>query len=222
MKQIISSSISKPSAINIYHGFQFAEHLNHPLTCHATILWSRVAGYPRTGTVEEQSIFAFQRMDKVKRRFNDFCRYRDIPCHLAYVLENPPHSYSSNLDKKVHAHVACHVPIDHHDCFVSSLEQWVFDGQTEPRNQTAVVVTRHPDHRTVMRYLLKSSDPSAAVMLANGEMIPLQELTLRHAPHVATCPSQWLQGPVFGKRTGLSRALDAAARSRAGFSPVLQ
>jgi hypothetical protein len=221
MLHVLSASIPKHSALNLFHGFQYAKHINYPLTCHATILWSRVAGYPKTATIEEQSSFAFQKMDKVKRRFSDFCRYRSIPNHLAYVLENPMHSYTSNLDKKVHAHVACHVPVDHHNDFTASLQDWVFDGQVEPRNLTAVKVMRHTDHRTVMRYLLKSSDPSAVVTLTDGDMISLQELTLRAAPNVAVDPSVWDQGLIHGKRCGLSRQLDAAARSRAGFLPTV-
>lgn len=222
MPQVISTAIGKPNALNLIAGFKYAEYIGYPMTTHVTVLWSLVSGYPKAGSIAEQSSFARKRTGEIMSAFADFCRYRSLPNCVAYVLENSPHRIK-NFEKLVHSHVAFHVPEEYYDDFERLLPDWVFGKRTKNRHANALHVAPHqsgPD--TLMRYMLKAADPVAIVSLPDGELIALGELVRRYAPNVATDPATWDQGVIHGKRVGLSRQIDQKARTAADFSPVLQ
>jgi hypothetical protein len=222
MAQSLLTNIPKTNALNIIHGFKYAEHIGCPMTIHVTVLWSLVTGYPKSGSIEEQSSFARRHTGEVMSAFSDFCRYRGLPNCVAYVLENSPHEIK-NLEKLVHSHIAFHVPDEHLEAFSRLLPDWVFGKRTKRRRHpNAIDIAPHntgPD--TVMAYLLKGTDQTALVALPDGELIALTEAIRRYAPNVATDPTTWFQGETHGKRCGLSRQIDAKARIDADFHHTL-
>lgn len=221
MAQSLLTSIPKTNTLNLIHGFKYAEYIGCPMTTHVTVLWSLVSGYPKAGSIEEQSSFARKRTGEVMSAFADFCRYRSLPNCIAYVLENSPHRVK-NLEKLVHSHIALHVPDEHFEAFSRLLPDWAFGKRTKRRHDNAVKITVHdtgPD--TLMAYLLKGTDRTALVALPDGELIALPELVRSFAPNVATDPATWDQGLIHGKRAGLSRQIDQKARTAADFLPTV-
>lgn len=187
MKKVLSTTLKPEQTQNIGEAFHYADQMGSPMTNHLTVLWSRTAGYPKRGSLEEQCEYVRAKMDHLKRRHTDFCLQHGIPNFLAWVLENPPHEVA-NLAKGVHAQIGIHVPPQLLAGYKALLPSWVHDNAATGDGTAALLQPhRHPSPRSrfpgdsVCQYMTKGTDPG--------------------------------QGPIIGKRAGLSRQIDRTART---------
>lgn len=216
MKPVTSNHISKAHALNMHAAYQYADTLGCPLDLHVTILWSFTSGYPSHGTLEEQCAYALDRTQRVMKGFRDFARYYGLPNHATWVLENPPHEMTNHRNKLVHTHTGFHVPAHLKARFDKLLPEWVFDGLPGPRHGNAICARRHPTQWSVVRYQLKGLCPTDTAAV-DGVTVPLGQ-----ALGITRDPMKWDQGPIHGKRVGMSKQLDVTARTKAGFlAPAL-
>lgn len=220
MNRSISSNIRPDQAVNIFEGFQFAEALGYPITSHATILLMLLPGYPRTGTLMEQCQFAMKITSRIKKRFDNWIDYYDVPNHHVWVLENPPHAVS-NLNKLVHLHLGFHVPDHLRGRFEAVITDAVFEGVSKRARKkitNTVKITYHKHTWTLAAYLLKATDPTTELPGEPGVL--LLDVLRDRAPTVVQDPTQRYQGRVAGKRSGLSRRLDRASRAKKAQPPM--
>ncbi|PWC67021.1 hypothetical protein TSH7_02775 [Azospirillum sp. TSH7] len=222
MNKTPSTNIAPEHAINFFEGFAFAEDQGYSMTAHATIILNLLPNYPRAGSLADQCHFAIRITARIKKRFSDWISYYKVPNHHAFVLENPPHEIA-NLVKRVHVHIAFHVPDHLRERFEEVIKDAVFEGvgkRTRKRISNVVKITYHPRTWTLAAYFLKGADP--ATTLPGQPDVFLRHVLRVRARAVAQDPLQWAQGRIIGKRCGLSKQLDRAARAKRLQPPPLQ
>jgi len=108
-----------------------------------------------------------------------------------YVRENPP-------SKGDHVHILAHVPAGHWKTFIAALTSWVaLDADWVGIRAIKVKRVEQGTEHRIVRYMLKGGLPE-----------------VRRAFRVRT-GLKALQGKIEGKRVGVSRNIDAEARSMA-------
>lgn len=218
MKKIVTDTIPAKNAVNILRAFQYASSVEAPLDLHYTVAWSHREDYPRKRTLEEQCSFVRDRTDHLKRHFADFCRHHQLPNHLVYVHENDQIGCYQNLVKLAHTHIAVHVPTPLRAQLLDLMRRWASAGLAEIPGGL-VHVAPHETWHTICHYLLKGSDITAPLRQLDGQAVLLRDVLRHLAPGIAREPEDWVQGEIHGKRCGMSKQLDAAARACAGFVP---
>ena len=183
--------ISRHSAENICHAFDYAKHIGMPLNRYVVI------NFAKKFSKEPSTIFAH-----IRDKFRDWLSY----AYKKAGVQSPPPAYVYTLESpNGHNHVnwAVHVPPLLQDEFPEKIVEWVRKANPEARSFDIKIqdVDPHTD-KTLAKYVLKGIDKAYIRYL--------------HLDGVAEP-----QGRIWGRRATASPSIGRTARKTAGFIPRL-
>ena len=175
---------------SIFYGFDYAAHHGRPLNVYAVVNLHETDRKSAVSIVED-----------IRHRFNGWFRRATkklfgtaLPPFYAYSIENPANNPHCNL--------AVNIPPALRQDFDRKLTQWVTRAQKScDRFDVDVQDIQPGTDKGVANYIVKGTDPNYI------DHFHLRTLYDQHG----------LQGLVYGKRAGLSEALDKAARRGGNF-----
>ncbi len=168
---------------NLYHAPRMAEAIGAPLNVHVTINFDHTSCALREASAVFEKIRNNHFGPWIKRPPRRLQRDSD-PSAYAWVLENPG---------TLNAHWIVHLPADRVAGFKARVEGWLRSSGIEIKNDFAVRVDHITSPIGLSYYLMKGANPAYA------EFYGIKRVES--------------QGPIIGKRSGVSRSLAPKRRA---------
>ena len=185
-----SEHINRRVTQSIFRGFDYADHHGRAFNLYAVInLHETFSASPVTIMERVRHKFRGWHRRATKKLFGEH-----VPAFYAYSIENP--------NNHAHANFAVHVAPQLVAQFIKLLPKWLLKSQGVCGEfDVDIQEIEEGTHKGVANYILKGTDPA---FLDHFHLTDQRE---KHGD----------QGAVYGKRAGLSKYLDTAARNAANF-----
>lgn len=183
-----TSVITSDQARNLLASYDHAQEIGSPLNTHITIHWA--------GTAQVAARVP-ERIRKLLERMRHWLERRSVSCYYVWAQE-PSKKRLENSDIP-HLHLMVHVPHIYRSSFEAMMSEWVGGVLHDNTLKFTDIGSNDWRQRT---YLVKGVNPKT------------KDADLRGIIQEKGRKAKEARGPVEGKRCGVSRNLDRAARAR--------